>query len=95
MLVYILLLNFCKGTFLCTIVNLELKYINPVTCSAPINVNIVTIAVLLLCFSLQKDYRDRLNYTQLLAHPFCQRQRDNSTDITQFVSEILDLPESP
>lgn len=44
---------------------------------------------------LQKDYTLRPNYTQLLEHPFCLSQKDNSTDITEFVSEILDLPDSP
>uniref|UniRef100_A0A0V0G9F5 mitogen-activated protein kinase kinase n=1 Tax=Triatoma dimidiata TaxID=72491 RepID=A0A0V0G9F5_TRIDM len=42
---------------------------------------------------LQKDYRLRPNYNQLLMHPFCVAHRDNPVDITEFVCKILDLPE--
>ncbi|XP_046660608.1 dual specificity mitogen-activated protein kinase kinase 6-like [Homalodisca vitripennis] len=44
---------------------------------------------------LQKDYTLRPNYTSLLAHPFCSQQRECTTDITDFVGEILDLPDTP
>lgn len=40
---------------------------------------------------LQKNYADRPNYDQLLAHPFCKEHANKSTNISQFVSEILDL----
>lgn len=43
---------------------------------------------------LQKKYTDRLNYDQLLKHPFCVRHAEKETDTASFVSEILDIPES-
>ncbi|KAF5269580.1 hypothetical protein FQR65_LT05918 [Abscondita terminalis] len=43
---------------------------------------------------LQKKYTDRLNYDQLLKHPFCVAHAAKETDTASFVSEILDIPES-
>lgn len=40
---------------------------------------------------LQKDYMARPNYDQLLLHPFIQIHQERTTDVSQFVSEILDL----
>lgn len=47
-----------------------------------------------IVFSLQKDYRSRPNYSQLLAHPFClAHQQPQTALVASFVSEILDLPD--
>lgn len=43
---------------------------------------------------LQKNFVDRLNYDQLLQHPFCLAHRDKDTDVAAFVSEILDLEQN-
>ncbi|KAF2879086.1 hypothetical protein ILUMI_27095 [Ignelater luminosus] len=43
---------------------------------------------------LQKKFTDRLNYDQLLNHPFCVTHAEKNTDVASFVSEILDIPES-
>ncbi|PSN39599.1 Dual specificity mitogen-activated protein kinase kinase 6 [Blattella germanica] len=40
---------------------------------------------------LQKDFTARPNYNQLLLHPFVQTHQDRDTDVSQFVSEIIDL----
>lgn len=40
---------------------------------------------------LQKTYTSRPNYDQLLIHLFCKEHADKSTNISQFVSEILDI----
>ncbi|KAJ9576717.1 hypothetical protein L9F63_025385, partial [Diploptera punctata] len=40
---------------------------------------------------LQKDYTARPNYTQLLQHPFICTHQERTTDVSQFVSEIIDL----
>ncbi|XP_067006530.1 dual specificity mitogen-activated protein kinase kinase 6 [Anabrus simplex] len=42
---------------------------------------------------LQKVYTARPNYNQLLNHPFCKIHEEKNTDVSQFVSEILDLPD--
>ncbi|RZF46720.1 hypothetical protein LSTR_LSTR002583 [Laodelphax striatellus] len=44
---------------------------------------------------LQKRVDSRPNYTSLLEHPFCQTEHNSPTDISEFVCEILDLPETP
>ncbi|XP_019880941.1 dual specificity mitogen-activated protein kinase kinase 6 [Aethina tumida] len=44
---------------------------------------------------LKKNCRDRWNYNQLLEHPFLIAAREMNTDISGFVSEILDLPDNP
>ncbi|CAH0563699.1 unnamed protein product [Brassicogethes aeneus] len=44
---------------------------------------------------LKKSYQERWNYNQLLEHPFLIRAREVDTDISGFVSDILDLPENP
>lgn len=43
---------------------------------------------------LQKKYTDRLNYDQLLKHPFCVKHSEKNTDVASYVSEILDIPEN-
>ncbi|KAF7282527.1 dual specificity mitogen-activated protein kinase kinase lic isoform X1 [Rhynchophorus ferrugineus] len=43
---------------------------------------------------LQKNYTDRWNYSQLLEHEFLVKHRDLNTDISTFIGEILDLPET-
>lgn len=58
-------------------------------------INYIHNCICLLYSSLQKDYQLRPNYTTMLEHPFCSQQRECSTDITDFVGEILDLPDSP
>jgi len=40
---------------------------------------------------LQKDYKARPNYNQLLVHEFIRIHEERATDVAQFVSEILDL----
>ncbi|KAG6454751.1 hypothetical protein O3G_MSEX008874 [Manduca sexta] len=42
---------------------------------------------------LQKDYRQRPNYTALLSHPFCKEHSEKETDVASFVQEILNLPD--
>ncbi|XP_071444624.1 dual specificity mitogen-activated protein kinase kinase 3 [Hetaerina americana] len=42
---------------------------------------------------LQKDYQARPNYSILLNHPFVVAHKHKETDVSQFVSEILDLPD--
>lgn len=44
---------------------------------------------------LQKKYMDRLNYSQLLEHEFLIKHKEMDTDISAFISEILDLPDNP
>ncbi|KAJ8916095.1 hypothetical protein NQ315_004461 [Exocentrus adspersus] len=44
---------------------------------------------------LQKKYTDRLNYSQLLEHEFLIKHKEMDTDISAFISEILDLPDNP
>jgi len=39
---------------------------------------------------LLKEYRTRPNYSQLLAHPFCERYEGASVDMAGFVTSILD-----
>lgn len=47
-----------------------------------------------ICQCLQKDFRSRPNYSQLLAHPFClAHQQPQTALVASFVSEILDLPD--
>ncbi|XP_072400740.1 dual specificity mitogen-activated protein kinase kinase 6 isoform X3 [Diabrotica undecimpunctata] len=47
------------------------------------------------CKCLQKKYTDRPNYSQLLEHEFLVKHKDMKTDISPFVSEILDIPDNP
>lgn len=42
---------------------------------------------------LQKAYTARPNYEQLLQHAFIAEHIQRNTDISQFVANILDLPE--
>lgn len=42
---------------------------------------------------LQKNYKARPNYEQLLKHEFIVEHIERDTDISEFVSRILDLPE--
>ncbi|CAG9824591.1 unnamed protein product [Phaedon cochleariae] len=44
---------------------------------------------------LQKRYINRPNYSQLLQHSFLVKHKEMNTDITSFISEVLDLPENP
>lgn len=45
---------------------------------------------------LQKNWEDRPNYEDLLAHPFCMKHAAlNTTDVAAFVGEIIDLPDNP
>ena len=44
---------------------------------------------------LQKKYTDRSNYEQLLNHSFLVTHKEMNTDISSFISEVLDLPENP
>ncbi|XP_023017722.1 dual specificity mitogen-activated protein kinase kinase lic [Leptinotarsa decemlineata] len=44
---------------------------------------------------LQKKYIDRPNYSQLLEHIFLVKHKEMNTDITPFISEVLDLPDNP
>lgn len=44
---------------------------------------------------LQKKYTDRWNYDQLINHDFLIKHKEMNTDISAFISEILDLPENP
>ncbi|XP_044759861.1 dual specificity mitogen-activated protein kinase kinase 6 [Coccinella septempunctata] len=43
---------------------------------------------------LQKKYVDRWNYSQLLQHPFIVTHRNKNTNISNFISEVLDLPDN-
>ncbi|XP_045476517.1 dual specificity mitogen-activated protein kinase kinase 6 [Harmonia axyridis] len=43
---------------------------------------------------LQKKYIDRWNYTQLLQHPFIVTHKNKNTNISNFISEVLDLPDN-
>ncbi|XP_014248580.1 dual specificity mitogen-activated protein kinase kinase 6 [Cimex lectularius] len=43
--------------------------------------------------TLQKDCSKRPNYIQLLSHPFCVKHRTSPTDISNFTSQVLDLPD--
>lgn len=43
---------------------------------------------------LQKQYQDRPNYEQLLQHPFIAEHIERNTDISEFVTKILDLPQT-
>lgn len=40
---------------------------------------------------LQKDFRQRPNYTQLLSHPFISGSETQTYDISSFVSRVLDM----
>lgn len=44
---------------------------------------------------LQKEYTLRPNYDQLLQHAFISYHNHQNTDISEFVSKILDLPDMP
>jgi mitogen-activated protein kinase kinase 3 len=44
---------------------------------------------------LQKKYTDRSNYEQLLNHDFLVKHKEMNTDISSFISEVLDLPDNP
>ncbi|CAH1113629.1 unnamed protein product [Psylliodes chrysocephalus] len=48
-----------------------------------------------ICKCLQKKYVDRPNYSQLLDHRFLTKHKEINTDISPFVSEILDIPDNP
>lgn len=43
---------------------------------------------------LQKKFIDRWNYTQLLQHPFIVTHKNKNTNISNFISEVLDLPDN-
>lgn len=43
---------------------------------------------------LQKNYLDRWNYSQLLEHKFLLKHKNLDTNISEFISEILDLPDN-
>ncbi|KAK9888014.1 hypothetical protein WA026_000298 [Henosepilachna vigintioctopunctata] len=43
---------------------------------------------------LQKKYTDRWNYSQLLEHPFIVTHKNRDTNISIFISEVLDLPDT-
>ncbi|KAG8227372.1 hypothetical protein J437_LFUL000380 [Ladona fulva] len=42
---------------------------------------------------LQKNFRERPNYSELLSHQFIRTHEQKETDVSSFVSEVLDLPE--
>ena len=44
---------------------------------------------------LHKKVDDRATYPQLLEHPFLQLHRQKNTDISAFVSAVLDAPVAP
>ncbi|XP_014665640.1 PREDICTED: dual specificity mitogen-activated protein kinase kinase 6-like [Priapulus caudatus] len=45
-------------------------------------------------YCLQKLYKDRLNYVQLLQHPFIKKHQDTDQgDVVTFVNEVLDFME--
>ena len=41
-------------------------------------------------FSLQKNYRHRPNYEELLDHPFGKRSATEEVDMAAYVTDILD-----
>ncbi|CAG9767070.1 unnamed protein product [Ceutorhynchus assimilis] len=43
---------------------------------------------------LQKKYTDRFNYSQLLQHEFLTKHANLNTNISSFIGEILDLPDT-
>ncbi|EDV34597.1 uncharacterized protein Dana_GF21403 [Drosophila ananassae] len=48
-----------------------------------------------IAVSLQKEYKARPNYEQLLRHSFIVDHLQRNTDISEFVSRILDAPDAP
>ncbi|XP_049801429.1 dual specificity mitogen-activated protein kinase kinase 6 isoform X1 [Schistocerca nitens] len=44
-----------------------------------------------ICQCLQKDFTERPNYEKLLKHPFLTRHQNVDVNVSEFVSEILDL----
>ncbi|KAL3273952.1 hypothetical protein HHI36_015375 [Cryptolaemus montrouzieri] len=43
---------------------------------------------------LQKKYTDRWNYSQLLQHSFIVTHKNKDTNISNFIAEVLDLPDN-
>ena len=44
----------------------------------------------MIIFRLHKKVTDRASYTQLLEHPFLRLHKERNTDISSFVSKVLD-----
>lgn len=52
-----------------------------------------TVQLIIVFFSLMKDYTARPNYNQLLKLDFITEHAKKDINVAEFVGEILDLPE--